>query len=183
MPPLSNSWVGEFFKVNNIMKRALIFGFGNADRQDDGVAWHILVGLAQKMNFSTPSEPGDQFTSSNDQVVLQFNLQLTPELAETINNFDVVYFVDAHTGAIKEDISFQSLIPQTQTSPFTHHLSPQMLLSITQTIYGIVPRAFLLSIRAFEFEFSRDLSQRTQNLCTKAIELLWNHLIEVASLN
>lgn len=183
MPPLSNSWVGVIFQSVSIMKRALVFGFGNADRQDDGVAWHILVGLAQKMNLSTPFEPGDLFNFAKDQIVLQFNLQLTPELAETINNFDVVYFVDAHTGAINEDISFRSIIPQTQNSPFTHHLSPQMLLAITQTIYGTVPDAFLLSIRAFEFEFSRDLSQRTQNLCTKAIELLWNHLIEVTSIN
>ena len=160
------------------MKRALIFGFGNADRQDDGVAWHILVGLAQKMNLNTPLEPGDLFTTSKNQLVLQFNLQLTPELAETINDFDVIYFVDAHTGAIKEDISFSSIIPQTQNSPFTHHLSPQMLLSITQTIFGVVPEAFLLSIRAFEFEFSRDLSKRTKELSTEAIELLWNHLID-----
>jgi hydrogenase maturation protease len=165
------------------MKRALVFGFGNADRQDDGVAWHILVGLAQKMNLSTPPEPGDQFSSSKNQIVLQFNLQLTPELAETINNFDVVYFVDAHTGAINEDILFSSIIPQKQNSPFTHHLSPQMLLAIAQTIYGTVPETFLLSVRAYKFNFSRELSQKTSALCKKAIELLYGEICEAINLN
>lgn len=165
------------------MKRALVFGYGNADRQDDGVAWHILVGLAQKMNLRTPPEPGDIFSSSKNQVVLQFNLQLTPELAETINNFDVVYFVDAHTGAINEDISFSSIIPQNQNSPFTHHLSPQMLLAITQTIYGTVPETFLLSVRAYEFNFSRELSQKTSALSKKAVELLYGEICEAINLD
>ena len=170
-------------KVRFIMKRVLVFGFGNADRQDDGVAWHILVGLAQKMNLITPSEPGDLFTSSKNQILLQFNLQLTPELAETIKDFDVIYFVDAHTGAINEDISFNTIIPQTQSSPFTHHLSPQMLLSITQTIYGTVPKAFLLSVRANEFSFSRELSQETLTLSKNAIALLYSEISKAIDVN
>jgi Ni,Fe-hydrogenase maturation factor len=97
-------------------------------------------------------------------------------MAEDLHKYRQVIFVDAHTGAIEKDIAFEEILPEMQNSPFTHHLSAQMMLSITQTIYGIVPHAFLLSIRAYEFQFSRDLSTATAELCDQAIELLWKHL-------
>jgi Ni,Fe-hydrogenase maturation factor len=123
------------------MKRVSVFGFGNADRQDDGVAWHILVGLAQKMNLITPSEPGDLFTSSKDQILLQFNLQLTPELAETIKDFDVIYFVDAHTGAINER-TFLLLLS-----------SPKLRVHLLPTIYRL--RCYYQSRRPFMAQFQK----------------------------
>jgi len=72
------------------MKRKLVIGYGNADRQDDGVAWHILVDIAQKLGLEPPKEPGETFESSKDGIDLIFNLQLYPELADTILDYEVV---------------------------------------------------------------------------------------------
>lgn len=164
------------------MKDTLVIGYGNADRQDDGVAWHVLTGIARKLGHIPPTEPGEPFDANNDQLELTFSLQLFPELAEDLHNYKQVIFVDAHTGAIEKDIAFENIQPEMQNSPFTHHLSAQMLLSITQTIYGSAPDAFILSIRAYNFQFSRNLSPATAALCEQAVDILWDHLdIEISS--
>ena len=31
------------------MKKVLILGYGNLDREDDGVAWHVLQGVAETL--------------------------------------------------------------------------------------------------------------------------------------
>ena len=158
------------------MKDILIIGYGNADRQDDGVAWHVLSGIARHLGFNPPSEPGEPFEANTANIELVFSLQLFPELAEDLHNYRQVIFVDAHTGAIDQEIAFSQIFPEVQNSPFTHHLSPQMLLSITRTIYANTPEAFLLSIRAHNFQFSRELSSATAILCEQATDLLWQHL-------
>ncbi|MCJ7695178.1 MAG: hypothetical protein MUO40_07090 [Anaerolineaceae bacterium] len=161
------------------MKRILVIGYGNADRQDDGVAWHILVAIAQKLGLESPKEPGEVFESTKDGIDLIFNLQLFPELADTILEFDFVFFIDAHTGQIEEEIAFSEIKPKSMNSPFTHHLSPQMLLAITQTIFSKVPKAFLLSVRGYYFKFERSLSPQTEALKIQAADILWQKLSEI----
>jgi Ni,Fe-hydrogenase maturation factor len=61
---------------------------------------------------------------------------------------------------------------QFQHSPFTHHLTPQSLLSMCQTLYGKTPQAVLLSVRGYQFEFERQLSPETTALVPEALELI-----------
>lgn len=158
------------------MSKILILGFGNADRQDDGVAWYILVGIAKKLGLKPPQEPGEPFETYQDDLDIQFMLQLYPEMAENLDKYDRVYFIDAHTGEIEQEISFQEVKPQYQQSPFTHHFTPQSLLSIAKTIFDRSPQSFLLSVRGYYFGFDRNLSSRTAQLCEEAISLLWQSL-------
>jgi len=151
--------------------RTLILGYGNLDRQDDGVAWHILSALKKSLNLPFPEVIDEDFDSIEDNLLV-FQLQLTPEQAESIANFDRVCFIDAHTGAIPEDVRFDQLVPDFQHSPLTHHLTPNSLLSIIQTIYNKDIEAVLLSVRGYEFEFSQDLSERTKKLVSRAVKLI-----------
>jgi hydrogenase maturation protease len=151
--------------------RTLIFGYGNLDRQDDGVAWHILSTLKKSLNLPFPEVIDEDFDSIEDSLLV-FQLQLTPEQAESIANFDRVCFIDAHTGAIPEDVRFDQIVPNFQHSPLTHHLTPNSLLSIIQTIYNKDIEAVLLSVRGYEFEFSQDLSERTKKLVPRAVKLI-----------
>ena len=62
------------------------------------------------------------------------------------------------------------LAPEYQTSPFTHHLTPEMLLSMCESLYERVPEAILVSVRGYEFGFEENLSPFTGSLVTEAVE-------------
>jgi Ni,Fe-hydrogenase maturation factor len=59
-----------------------------------------------------------------------------------------------------------------QRSPFTHHLTPQSLISMCATLYQKKPEAVLLSVRGHRFLFTRELSAETTALLPEAVELI-----------
>lgn len=147
----------------------LFIGYGNPDRQDDGVAWHVLAGIAQELGAETASSWEDPLPST-PEADFAFHLQLTPELAEDIAAYDHVCFVDAHTGKIPENVQVVDVAPEYQTSPFTHHLTPEMLLSMSRELYNKIPEAILVSVRGYEFGFETELSDFTSSLVNEAVE-------------
>jgi hydrogenase maturation protease len=153
------------------LNQTLVIGYGNPDRQDDGVAWHILHALAVRLDLPAPDSYEDLFPP-NDRLDFVFNLQLTPEMAEEIAPYERVCFVDAHTGSIARQVQLVPLEGRFQHSPFTHHLTPQSLLSMCQALYGKTPQAVLLSVRGYQFEFERQLSNETAALVPEALELI-----------
>ena len=157
------------------MKKALIVGYGNPDREDDGVAWHILRALTTKLGLPSPESYEDEFPEST-LIQFAFYLQLTPEMAEDISEYEYVCFVDAHTGNIPEPVRLIDVESEFQRSPFTHHLTPQSLLSMCETIYGKKPQAALLSVLGYRFLFTRQLSEETSALVPEAVELIWEWL-------
>lgn len=156
--------------------QTLIVGYGNADRQDDGVAWHVIQGVISALGFTAPLEMEDESPISFGTTDFLFLLQLTPELSETLTRFDRVCFVDAHTGRVPEDVHFDHLQPAYQHSPFTHHLTPNSLLAMTESIYHKVPDAILISVRGYEFGFSQTLSNSSAELVPQAIALILSWL-------
>lgn len=157
------------------MKRFLIAGYGNPDREDDGVAWHILCTIALRLGLPAPPSYEEPFTG-DERLDLAFSLQLAPEMAEDIHEYQYICFVDAHTGNIPVPVRLTDVQSEFQASPFTHHLTPQSLLSICETIYGHRPDAALLSVRGHRFGLSRELSERTAGLVPQAVDLLWKWL-------
>jgi len=142
-------------------KRILIIGYGNADRQDDGVAWHVLAEINQRLDRPSPASPDDGFETGEGSPELLFVLQLTPEMAETISEFERVCFVDAHTGQVPGEVHAALVQNEFQTSPFTHHLTPSSLVSLCATLYGRSPEAILVSVRGYQFGFEHGLSPQT----------------------
>lgn len=151
----------------------LIIGYGNADRQDDGVGWHIIRNIAQRLGQDVPNDPGAAIEVISEKVDLLFILQIYPELAETLSYYKRVCFVDAHTADIPDPISWTELDPEYEKSPLTHHMSPRTVLSIAGTIYGKQPHAILVSVRGYSFQFERDLSPQTAALTKEATERIW----------
>ena len=167
-------------RLEKMKAETLIIGYGNADRQDDGVAWHILKYLAEKVGGHVPDDPGEIIEVESDLVDLRFILQIFPELAELISGYKQVCFVDAHTSDIPKEISWTELNPQYEKSPLTHHMSPKTVLSIANTIYGKAPHAILVSVRGYEFQFERSLTPQTAALAEKAQALIWDWLQDTA---
>ncbi|MCE9647756.1 MAG: hypothetical protein K8S20_17310 [Chloroflexi bacterium] len=157
------------------MNKILLIGYGNPDREDDGVAWHILRALTIKLGLAAPESYQDEFPKSA-LMDFAFYLQLTPEMAEEIASYDYVCFIDAHTGSIPEPVRMIRVESEFQRSPFTHHLTPQSLLSLCQTIYKKTPEGALLSVLGHRFLFSRELSKSTGALVPRGVDLIWDWL-------
>lgn len=169
-PGILCAWIAS--KLEN----SLVIGFGNLDRQDDGVAWHILASLARRLDRPSAGSVEDEFEFGGHSPELLFVLQLTPELAENIAQADRVCFVDAHTGSVPEAVHAAPLSNIFQNSPFTHHMTPETCLALAKTLYGNAPPALLVSVRGYEFGFSRSLSTRTQTLVENAVDRIWDWL-------
>lgn len=161
--------------IGRSLNKTLLIGYGNPDREDDGVAWHILRAITLKLGLSAPASYEDEFPEDH-HLDFAFTLQLTPEMAEEIAEYEYVCFIDAHTGNIPGPVRLISVESEFQNSPFTHHLTPQSLLSMCQTIYGKKPDAALLSVLGHRFLFSRELSAETALLVPQAVEFIWEWL-------
>jgi hydrogenase maturation protease len=161
------------------MNDTLLLGFGNPDRQDDGIAWHILQALSTKLGLPSPDSYEDEFPE-NERLDLLFTLQLTPEMAEDISRYRRVVFVDAHTGEIPDPIRMDEVQSEFQRSPFTHHLTPQSLLAMCETLYKHRPLCTLLSARGYRFGFARELSAESDALVPIAVRLVQDWLATTA---
>jgi hydrogenase maturation protease len=165
------------------LKKILILGYGNADRQDDGVAWHVLNGLAGRLGRAASVSPDEGFSTfklpseegGSDRELL-FVLQLTPEMAEIISEFDRVCFIDAHTGNVPGEVNLSRVEAEFQASPFTHHLTPQSCLALCAALYSKQPEAILVSVRGYEFGFDRSLSPQTSQHVEAAVAEIWKWL-------
>lgn len=146
------------------MKQTLILGIGNPDREDDGIAWHVLNRLAGHLRQPNDFNLSQPFFDNKKSPDLLFSLQLTPEHIDDIVQYERLCFIDAHTENIKDEIQFIQLDPQFQNSPFTHHLTPESLLFLCKSIYKYTPRAILVSIKGHSFNFSQSLSKETESL-------------------
>jgi len=154
----------------------LVLAYGNTDRQDDGVAWHVLRELAVRWGGELPATPQEGSELSLDDIELRYMLQLTPEIADDFAGFGRVIFIDAHTGAHAEDIHLEAVAAQYQASPLTHHLTPASCLAIAQALHGSAPEAILVSIRGYQFGFETHLSPPTAALVPEATQAILDWL-------
>ncbi len=152
------------------MSKILIIGYGNPDREDDGVAWHVLERLAERLGRPEPAQAAESLEGAGGAPDLLCLLQLDPDLAETVAAYDRVCFVDAHTGAYAEDVRFEEIAGAFQASPFTHHMTPETVLALAATLYGRAPQGAVVSIRGHQFGFARALSPATAQLAEAAAE-------------
>ncbi len=153
-------------------KKILLLGYGNPDREDDGVAWHVLKGVASGLGAPVPPSPDFPFESFDERIDLIFMLQLVPEISEVISRYDSVCFIDAHTGEIDTGVRAIRIDPKFQNSPFTHHLTPQSCLELAKSIYESRSEGFLISVRGYSFQFVEELTPATKRLAGLAIKLI-----------
>jgi hydrogenase maturation protease len=158
----------------------LILGFGNPDRQDDGVAWHVLRELMFSYGLPKPETLDIDDFQSVKGVHFLFQLQLLPEIADDLNKYDRAVFIDAHTGAVPLNVNVTEVKPEFQNSPLTHHLTTNSLLAIAKKIHNTHPNSILISIRGYEFTFSQELSSQTQELVGIAVNTIQNWIRKTA---
>lgn len=156
-----------------MQKKFIILGYGNPDRGDDGVAYYLLQKIIRR--FGTDADKLAEFEEVglcevNEQIDIWYNLQLIPEISQELAQYENAIFIDAHTAEIPEPVLITEIVPKYQNSPFTHHLTPASCLSLAEKLYQHAPRATLVTIRGYQFDFSRELSPQTIHLADSALE-------------
>ena len=158
--------------------KTLILAYGNRDREDDGAGWHILDNFCKHFHLPTPQFPGESLEIPEHSLRLFYLFQLLPEMAEDIAGYEQVLFIDAHNSEQLPDLIFEDLQATSGHSAFTHHLAAGELLAICQTLTGSHPKAKMLSVRGFSFQFKQELSARTAQLVKQASQSLLGELNE-----
>ncbi len=126
-------------------RRWLVIGYGNPWRGDDG-AGPELAGRVATWNLPGVTALGPR--------------QLVPELAAPLAECEGVVFVDARAGG--EAVEFTPLAAAPEGAGWDHRSSPAALLTLTRTVYGTAPEAWLLTVPAADFGPGRGLSRRTR---------------------
>ncbi len=154
--------------------RALVIGYGNPSRRDDGVALAVINGLRQRLGLPFLEENQDGFDDLGGNVDTLFLQQLMPELAETLAGYERVVFVDAHVGVFPEMI--RRVVVEGNAGPaiVSHHVKPAGLLEIARHLYSGAPRGELISIRGFDFDFGDELSPRTAEAAAQVTMEIWH---------
>lgn len=139
----------EASKETNI----LVIGYGNPARCDDGVGEYVAKRLLDE-------------DIGIDILTLQ---ELGPELCEDISGCELVFFVDAGIEQ-EEPFLIREITPKYKTPIFSHHITPEMLLAITEELYKVNPKSYLVSIKGYNFDFGFELSEKARQNSERAIE-------------
>lgn len=137
----------------------LVIGYGNPLRGDDGIGQKV-------------AEIVETWDLPNIGALPVH--QLMPELAETITAVDGVIFVDAQMATESEaKIQVQVLSPsQSPGLQFGHYLTPGTLLTWAETLYQIVPQAWLISVPATDFTLRDCLSEQGEAQVQAVLEII-----------
>jgi hydrogenase maturation protease len=134
----------------------LVVGYGNPLRGDDGIGWH-----AARLLADDPRLAGARVLACH---------QLAPELAEDVSQASLVVLLDAAEGD-PGSVSVRQIEPRPATpATWSHHLDPETLAGLAQTLYGAVPPIVLVSVAAATFAEGDGLSSALQQALPGVVE-------------
>jgi hydrogenase maturation protease len=137
----------------------LVVGYGNSLRSDDGVGWHVarLLDVDPRLDGAT---------------VLARH-QLTPELAADVSRASLVVLVDAATAGDPGSVSVRRIRPRPATpTTWSHHLDPETLAGLAETLYGAVPSIVLVSVAASSVAEGDRLSDTLLRALPEVVEMV-----------
>ena len=152
------------------MVRALVIGYGNLDRGDDGAAFHVVNRLRADFGQRPLAEEDDGWPPEPAGDTALFLPQLLPELALDAAGCRVLVLVDAHVNAERRPVVCARVLPEYRPPAFAHQISPSMFVWLAGTAWGHSPSAFIVSLRGHCFGMQRSLSAATAGLVVPAAE-------------
>jgi len=136
--------------------KALVIGYGNSLRGDDGIGPVIAQALANEAALGCAH-------------IIACH-QLTPELAECIALAGVVVFVDAAVDISPGVVGVREIQGASEPSPgLVHAADPAALLDLASKLYGRSPRAFLVTVGVSSLALGEHLSDAAAAALPKAI--------------
>jgi hydrogenase maturation protease len=162
---LSNNDSNNGAPLSNARRSVLVIGYGNPGREDDGLGPAFVHALPINDYELTLSDP----------------YQLTVEDALSFKDDMLVVFVDA-AKHLSEPFEFLEVQPSAAHELGSHTLSPEALLQLSDTVFGVRPQAFIMAIRGYQFDnFDEQLSEPATNNLRQAIEFFNQWLTENAA--
>jgi hydrogenase maturation protease len=151
-------------------RHTLVVGFGNLYRRDDGVGRAVVNRLRQRLGRDPLDPLDDGFDDLGHRVDTVVMHQLVPELAETLADYALVIFVDAHVGSTIHEPLHEERLAVVHRTPFVYHQThPSTVLALTRRMFGGVPEAVLISLLGHDFDFGEGLSTETAALVEPAV--------------
>lgn len=149
------------------MAKILFYGYGNPGRQDDALGICFIERLRKWVEENKIA--GINFDS---------NYQLNIEDADTISEYDIVFFVDASTEQIEKFEITEVEMNNAQIEFTMHAISPGVVLSLCKQIYGKYPQAYLIHIKGYEWEleFNEELTENGKQNLTAALEYIQQNI-------
>jgi hydrogenase maturation protease len=148
------------------MSGALVIGYGNALRTDDGVGPLAASLLAHDIRARG--------------IRIMQRHQLTPELAIDLAAATRVVLIDARAperwAADETDervprVAVQLVEPaRADGAASSHHLDPETLLALTRELYGCAPQTWLVSVLGASFDVGEDLSTCVREVLPEVVE-------------
>lgn len=137
------------------LDNTLIIGIGNNTRQDDGLGWYFLDYLET-----------EDFNTEN----LLYKYQLMVEDAEIISAYETVIFVDASKKHSANGFKIERIFPSEQVAFSTHAVPPNQILNLCATIYQKKPKAYIIKIDGYKWDFKIALSKEAQTNLNNALK-------------
>lgn len=137
------------------MKLPLVLGYGNPQREDDGIGWRA----AELVEQSAPAGTID---------VLQCH-QLTPELAAFLDGRPLVIFLDA-AGDLSPGTIDSREVAEAGDGAWSHHLSPDQVLALANRAGYRVPRAVLITGGIVRMGYGDGLSEAGESSARQMAE-------------
>ncbi len=133
----------------------LIIGYGSTLRRDDGIGCIIAEQL-----MDAPPSAISNLKSAIDIIARH---QLTPDLADAVQQADHIIFIDACADAAPGEVRLAEVKPAGENwGAFAHEMSPGVLLDCVRDVYGKTPRAHLITIGGETFDIGEGLTPKVQ---------------------
>ena len=141
--------------------KALVIGYGNPGRKDDGLGPALAEAVTAR---------------AFEGVAVEQNYQLMVEDAARVAEHDLVVFADAHRSC-EPPFVLVEVEPDPKPTFSTHSVSPGAVLSLAREHFGAKARAFVLGIRGYDLEsFEEGLTDQARANLDQAIEFIGTFL-------
>ena len=146
--------------------RWLFYGIGNVGREDDGLGIRLIENLE---SLALPAH-----------IDVQSNYQLNVEDALEISKYEVVIFVDAtvETHAMAP-FQVRPVVPSAEIAFSTHAMSMEAILALCDQLYGVTPKAFVLTMPGYQWDIKDELSAKALDNLRQTTEALKLFLCEL----
>lgn len=141
--------------VKNLRQSVLVIGYGSSLHCDDGVGQRIAKEIS---GWGMPNVGA---------IAIH---QLTPDLVGQLAEVDRVIFVDVSPAPIDQDIQIQPLDFNASDVTTEQWCEAQVLLAMTQTLYGFHPQAWRVTVAGINFEPGDRLSKVAERGIEAALE-------------
>jgi hydrogenase maturation protease len=143
---------------------ALIIGYGNALRSDDGLGWHAAALLAADPRLS--------------EAEVLWRHQLTPELASDISRASLVVLIDVSVDQEPGAVSVRRLGAEpaaasasaSAAAAWSHHIDPAALVALALELWNAAPDVFVVSVGAASLDVGDQLSPAVEAALPRVVE-------------